>query len=85
MGGQQCLSWLAWRRTGFFVVSPRPGIAEPERREQMDRGRFRTAVMNGDLDQNVFGIGLGVFDKHIEVAVVVEDAGVEKFVLHLLA
>ena len=46
---------------------------------------FRATVMHGDTDQDVFRITFSVFDKHIEVAVVVEDASVEKFVFHLLA
>ena len=45
--------------------------------------RFRTAIVHGDSDQHVFGIGLGVFDKHIEVAVVVEDARIQQLVLEL--
>ena len=46
---------------------------------------FRAAIVDRDFDQHVFRIGLGVFHKNIEVAVIVEDAGVEQFVLHLFA
>ena len=42
--------------------------------------RLGTAVVNCDSDENVFGICLGVFDKHIEIAVVIKYASVEQFV-----
>ena len=48
-------------------------------------GRLRTPVMHGDPDQHVFRISLGVLDEDIEVAIFIEDAGVEQFVLHLFA
>ncbi len=67
-----------------LAPSPRPGIAEPHRRQQAKIGGFRPAVRDRDLDQDVFGIGLGVFDEHIEVAIVVEYSGVEQFELRLV-
>ena len=48
-------------------------------------GRLGAAVGDRDLDQDVFGRRLGVFDEHVEVAVVVEHAGVEQLVLELVA
>ena len=50
----------------------------------MNLGRCRAAVMNGDLDQDVVGRLLGVFDEHVEVAIFVEYAGVEQLVLKFL-
>ena len=41
------------------------------------------AVVRGDQHQDVVGGGLGVLDDHVEVAVLVEDPGVEELVLHL--
>ena len=38
-----------------------------------------------DLDQDVLGRRLGVLDEHVEVAVLVEHAGVEQLVLELAA
>ena len=40
--------------------------------------------MNRDPDQHVFRTVLGVFHEHIEVAVVVEYAGIEQFVFKFL-
>ena len=51
----------------------------------MQLGRLRAAVVDRDLDQDVFGRFLGVFDEHVEVAILVEDAGVEQFVLEFVA
>ncbi len=56
---------------------PRPGVAKPQLRQQMNRRRFRPAIVNRHPHQNLFRPGFRVFDKHIEVAVVVEDAGIE--------
>ena len=62
---------------------PRPCIPEPHRRQQIDIGRFRAAIGNRDLDTDVVRLGLGIFDEDVEVAVVVEDAGIDQFVLRL--
>jgi len=48
-------------------------------------GRFRPAVEGGDLHQDVFRRFLGVLDKDIEIAVTVENAGIEQFILELVA
>ena len=63
----------------------RPVVAEPQRRQQMQIGRVRSPVDRGDAHEDVFGRALGVLDEHVEIAVVVEDAGVEELVLHLVA
>ena len=44
-------------------------------------GRVRAAVVDRQPEEQVLGIGLGVLDEDVEVAVVVEDAGVEQLVL----
>ena len=65
------------------LAAPRPRVAEPERRQHVQRRRLRTPVGDGDLDQDVFGRGLRVLHEHVEVAVVVEDAGIEQLVLEV--
>ena len=59
----------------------RPGVPEPQRGEQVDRCRVGAAVADGDAGQQVRRSGLGVVDLHVEVAPVVEDAGVQQLVL----
>ena len=67
-----------------IVLSPRPGVPEPQRRQQPKPGRFRPAIVNGDADEDVFRAFLGVLHEHVEVPVVVKDARIEQFVLELL-
>ena len=67
------------------VPAPRPAVAEPERRQHVDLRGFRTAIVDADLNQDVLGRFLGVFHEHVEVTVLVEDAGVDQFVLEFLA
>ena len=63
---------------------PGPLVAEPERRQDVQLGRLRAAVVDADLDQEVLGRLLGVLDEDVEVAILVEHAGVEQFVLELV-
>ncbi len=42
-------------------------------------------TLSADLNQQIFRTLFGVFHEHIEVAVIVEDARVEKFVLHVVS
>ena len=60
---------------------PRPRVAEPQGRQQVQRGRIGTAVRRADLDQDVGRRRLRVFRDDVEVAVVVEDSGVEQLQL----
>ena len=62
---------------------PVPGVAEPEGRQDVERRRLGPAVGRGDADQDVIDAGLGVFDRDVEVAALVEDAGVEQLELRL--
>ena len=63
--------------------APRPDVAEPERRQDVQRRGLGAAVGDRDLDQDVFGRRLRVLDEHVEVAVAVEHARVEQLVLEV--
>src|SRR5215470_8165591 len=65
----------------FILASPRPGVAKPHRGQQMDLRGLGTTVADGDLDQDVLRLDLGILDEDIKVSVLVEDAGVEQFIL----
>ena len=65
-------------------AAPDPRIAEPQRGKQMQDGRLRPPVDGRDRDQQVVGPALGIFHRHVEIAVVGEDAGVGQFILRLL-
>jgi hypothetical protein len=54
-------------------------------RQELDRRRLRTAVVDGDADGHVLGRRLRVLHEHVEVAVVVEDAGIEELELRSAA
>ena len=45
----------------------------------MEGGALRSSIGHRDADQDVVDAGLGVLDLNIEVAVGVEDAGVDQF------
>ena len=66
------------------LVAPRPGVAEPQRGEQMQGRGVRAAVMRRDQHQDVIGAGLGVLHDHVEIPVVIKDPSVQQLVLHLL-
>src|SRR5438045_1452330 len=70
---------LAKDRFGHSLF-PRPGVAKPERREQMKVSRLRTAVMNGDADQQIFWIRFGIFNENVEIPVRVKYACIEQFI-----
>ncbi len=66
------------------AAGPRPGVAEPQRRQHVKVRGLRATVADGDADQHVLGCRLRILDEHVEVAVAVEHAGVEQFVLGLV-
>ena len=67
---------------GRFRV-PGPLVAEPERREDVERGGLRAPVSCGDAHQDVGRGRLRVVDLDDPVAVVVKDAGVDQLVFGL--
>ena len=62
---------------------PRPLVAEPQRRQDVEGGRLGPPVADDDPHQDVGRGRLGVVDLDDPVAVVIEDAGVEQLVLGL--
>ncbi len=49
----------------------------------MQCGRLRPAIAHADLDQQVFRRLLGIFHKDIEVAIVIEDSGIQQLIFHV--
>ena len=62
------------------VVLPAPYVAEPGLRQDMDRGRVGAAIGHRDAHQDVVGGGLRILDLDVEVAILVEQAGVDQLV-----
>ena len=63
-------------------VRPAPRVAEPQRRQQVQRRLLRAAIRRRDADQDVVAGALRVLDLHVVVPAVVEDAGVRELELH---
>jgi len=80
------LAHLEPRRDGVvrIGVAPRPHVAEPELRQQVQRSGTVAVVAGGDPHAEVVGIALGVGHLDREEPSVVEDAGVEQLVLGLV-
>jgi len=45
------------------AICPRPGIAKPESRQDMQGRRFRSTIADADFNQDIFGVRFGVFDE----------------------
>ena len=63
------------------LASPRPGVALPKRGQHVEPGRFGATIGQPQPDQNVVGAGLGIFDLHVEISAIFENAGVEQLEL----
>src|SRR6267142_5906372 len=74
----------------WFLASPvgrgnprRPVVPEPERRQEMQFCSVRSTVDCRDPHEDVFRTAFGIFHKDVEISIVIEDPGVEEFILHL--
>mmetsp|Transcript_122492 Transcript_122492/g.305914 ORF Transcript_122492/g.305914 Transcript_122492/m.305914 type:complete len:218 (-) Transcript_122492:422-1075(-) len=65
------------------LLCPGPCVAEENLREEVDLGSLRAAIVHRDLHVDVIDTFASVLDKNIKVAVVVEDARVQKLVLRI--
>ncbi len=63
--------------------SPTPGVAKPQRGQEMQLGRFRSAIESINGNQDIIGFRLGIFDKYIKIAIFSEGAGIKQFVFRL--
>ena len=64
---------------------PRPGIAVPQGRQQVQPCGLRSPVVHGESNEDVFGRGFRVLDAHVEVAIIVEHPGVDELIFAILA
>src|SRR5713226_2953083 len=71
---------LFYDRLGLALI-PGPGIAVPNCRQKMYARRFGAAIVRSDSNKDVFRGGLGILNDDIEIAVFVEDAGIEQLKL----
>ena len=66
------------------AVSPGPRVPEPERGQDVQPGLRWAPVMHGDLQENILGRGLRVFDKDVEVPAFIEDPGIDKLIFRFV-
>src|SRR5206468_1856971 len=66
------------------VFEPGPGVAEPHLRQHVEARRHRTPVDDGDAPQHVLDVRFRVLNLDVEVAVVVEEPGVDQLELRVL-
>ena len=67
-----------------LVIPPRPGVAEPRRRQHMQRAGLRPGVGDLDRHQQVIRAGLGVMHLGDPVPVTAEHAGIQQLILRLI-
>ncbi len=67
-----------------LVPPPRPRVAEPQLRQQVQRRVLRPVVGGPDLDTDVVRVGLGVGDLDVEEPVLVQHPGVTQLGLAVL-
>src|SRR6266496_1253820 len=58
------------------IAAPAPGIAEPNRGQEMQGRRLGTAIRSGCANQNIFWSCLGIRDLNVEVAILRQSVGV---------
>ena len=62
---------------------PRPGIPEPQGWEYTQPGWLGAAVVDRDLDQDVFRLAFCILHENVEVAIIVKNTGIEQLILKL--
>src|SRR5262249_35018619 len=60
------------------ALTPGPDVAVPDGRKDMERCALRTPVEDLDGNPDVVGTRLRIFDKHVEIAILGEDARVDQ-------
>ena len=62
-----------------IAPAPRPGVAKPKRRQDVQLRRFRSAIRCTNPDEEIVRIDLGVFEDDIEVTLLAQNAGIPQF------
>ena len=72
-------------RRHALVAAPGPGVPEPKCWQNVDLRAVRAGVADCDSNQDLVHAGLRVVGSDLPVPIVVEDAGIEKLELRLVA
>src|SRR5208282_1975217 len=77
-------------RFGFSAARLDSAIHDAQSFRNQSVGRRCSSAESGprlaarNLHQDVFRTGFGILNKHVEISVLIENAGVEEFILHLV-
>src|SRR5207237_7831175 len=82
--GQQTVFTSDDDRRLVLLGSPRPRVAVPEVRDEVNRRALGPAIVRGDAEDGRLLIFLRDLDLDVEVTIVVEDAGVEQLELAIV-
>ena len=63
--------------------APRPGIAEPKLRQQVQRRLIWSPIVDGDLGEDVLRTRFEVLHEDIPVTVAIDNAGINQLVLFI--
>src|SRR5215470_13514188 len=66
-----------------LTFHPRPGVAKPNGWNEMDGSRFRSVIVRGDTNEDVFRGRFGVLDDDIKITVFVETTRIEELKLRI--
>src|SRR5215469_16703129 len=68
-------------RRGTRRISPTPRVSKPKMRKDVQGGGVWSTIKRFDADAKIFAGGLTVFDEDVEITVLFEDTGIQKFKL----
>ena len=83
--GQKFRSGQLGERSAAIVAPPRPGVAQPQLRQQIDRCRLGSVIGDGDRDADVVGRRFRIRDLNVEEPVLVQDPGIGQFVFAVVS
>ena len=78
LGDQGICATEGERRFGTVQFPPRPAIAKPKLRKNVQRGCFRAVIGDCQPYEDIVRVRLGIFDENVEVPVVLEYAKVKQ-------
>ncbi len=73
-----------FKRAALVPTPPRPGIAKPQRRQQVKHCLFRPTVRDRDPNQQIVRRRLGVLYCDIEIPILLKHAGVSQLKLRVI-
>src|SRR5215471_15456113 len=67
------------------TVRPRPRVPKPQCRKDIERGRVRPAIPDGDSDQEVLWRFFRIFDENIEIPIFIKNPRIEQLIFEIVS